>query len=31
MISVWWLILAFLIGAAFGVLLFAIMAGHRED
>ena len=31
MVSVWWLLLAFLLGAAFGVFLLAIISTHRED
>ena len=31
MVSVWWLLLAFVLGGVFGMFLCAIMAGHRDE
>ena len=31
MISAWWLVLAFLFGAIFGIFVLAIISGNRDD
>ena len=31
MISAWWLVLAFALGALFGVFVLALISGNRDD